>query len=94
MITLVLIVRGHIYFSSESNAYQTQRENRTKDASSSATHLLDSSMAILVLVEKIKRPQLNASGLSRRLKSKGVDLSAQKIAEFFAYHGIEKKTQL
>ncbi len=84
----------YIYFSSESNAYQTQRENRTKEASFKATHLLDSSMAILVLVEKIKHPQLNASGLSQRLKSEGVDLSAQKITEFFAYHGIEKKIQL
>lgn len=84
----------YIYFSSETNVYQSQRENRTKEVSYKGTHLLDSSMAILVLVEKIKYPQLDSLSLSRRLKSQGIDLSASKIAELFIYHGIEKKTQL
>lgn len=84
---------SYVHFLSESASYQNQRYHRIERISHKKPDVLQSSVAILVLVEKIKHPELDASGLSKRLRSKKVHPSSQKLSDFFVYHGIEKKLQ-
>ncbi len=82
----------YVYFSSEPNIFQRQYRNRIRQKSFKTTYLLESSIAISLLVEKIKHPKLKAAELSKRLKLQGIDISPENILDFFDYHGIEKKT--
>lgn len=83
---------SYVYFSSEPVIYQTQRHHRTERISQKKHDISQSSVAISILVEKIKHPQLDVAGLLKRLQTQGIHLSPQEISDFFDYHGIEKKT--
>jgi hypothetical protein len=47
--------------------------------------------AIAILLEKIKQPSLNVEALSARLREQNVRVDPERIAQFFAHHGLEVK---
>lgn len=48
--------------------------------------------AVRLLIERIKRPQSNASELAGALRKEGINISGLQVKLFFEKHGLEKKT--
>ena len=52
------------------------------------------SIAILILVERVRNPDMELETLSEILSKQGVYIKPETIGAFFSYHRIEKKSQL
>ncbi len=83
---------GHyVYLSSDPARYQEQRQQRQRMGE--AIRMPADSEAVLILIEKIKHPNLSEKELSRRLKKQNVFVDARIIHDFFVRHNLaEKKT--
>jgi hypothetical protein len=54
--------------------------------------LLSDAVAIRVLVEKVRTPNLSVKQLAKQLQNEGVAVTSKQIQDFFLHHGILKKT--
>lgn len=79
-----------IYFSDNSEKYETQKRNRFPPEPA-ATELPSDAQAIIILVELIHHPGISIDELATQLRGKGHIFEAGSIAALFKKHGITKK---
>lgn len=79
----------YVYRASDLARRTAQQRHRAQRASSSRPPT--DAEAIAILVEKIKQPSLNVEALSARLKQQNLRIEPERIAQFFAHHGLEEK---
>lgn len=79
-----------VYFASEAPLRREQREQRER--LEQAASLPTDAEAVLLLVERIKHPDLGLQELSRRLRKQGMVLSPASIRRFLEQHDLLKKT--
>lgn len=78
-----------VYYSVEASVQTRQKKRRSVlDAKGRQP---TSAEAIAVLIEKIKRPELDNKALSRKLRKQKVFVEPDAIDAFFASHGLEVK---
>jgi hypothetical protein len=83
--------RRIVYYSSEPQRYEEQKENRFPPAPSTAK-LPPDALSVLILVERIQNPKSSISELSRILRQKGQQVEEKQIQALLEYHGLQKKT--
>jgi len=83
--------RQVVYYSSDPQVYQTQKENRFPPEPPLGT-LPPDAQSIAVLVERIRNPKISIAELSRVLSRKGYAIGEETIRSLFQYHGLLKKT--
>ena len=82
----------YIYFSSDPDESDCQKREREGMIYPDAlTDMPTDAEAISILVELIKNPTNNIDLLARRVRRKRVPISAVKIMNLLAYHGLLKK---
>jgi len=81
-----------VYFSVAENRINKQFRNRLEVDNEGAVDLPSDAVAVAILVERIKCPNMDWKLLNRRLQNRGIVASRKTIENFFAYHGILKKT--
>ena len=81
----------HIYFSHVSGIMEKQRSKRIS-REKLPSEFSSAGVAILVLVEKIKYPDLSVPGLVNSLRKQGVNVNIESVTDFFTRHGLLKKT--
>jgi len=78
-----------VYFSAVEQEFIEQKNHRV--AMTRITQLPKDTEAILILVETIKNPYLDAEALSVRLKEKNCIVTPKSIMNLFTYHGLTVK---
>jgi len=87
------IAGKYMYFSTDFSIYKTQKDRHEKRIAREKTAKpLTDFVAILLLVECVKKPDYSLQYLVSCLKGQGVEITAKAISDFFLLHGIEKKT--
>jgi len=81
-----------VYFSVTKERINKQFGNRLEMGNENAIDLPSDTVAVAILVERIKCPKLDWKLLNRRLQNRGITVSIKTIENFFAYHNILKKT--
>lgn len=82
-----------VYFSSNEKTFFKQKQKRQKDdLSKKLTRLCTDAETIIILVERIKHPDLSIEQLTMRINRKGHKIKKEAINHLFKYHGLEKKT--
>ena len=81
-----------IYFSGNSEKYETQKRNRFPPEPA-ASELPPDAQAIIILVELIHNPRMSIDELTAQLQRKGHTIKTGNIAALFKKHGITKKKQ-
>lgn len=82
-----------IYFSANQELYNRQVYERDKINEQLSLKMIPDTIGVMALVEFIQNPKLDIPAISHRLNSKGVNITAAPLREFFEYHGILKKTR-
>ena len=83
-----------VYFASDETVYNRQKEKRQKhDTYANLTELPSNAQAVIILVERIKRPKLSIENLCKRLNRKGHQIDHATVQGLFEYHGLQKKTR-
>lgn len=82
-----------VYFSSNNNILNKQKQNRISHyfEQSKIVQFPSDAEAIEILVNTIKFPNLKLQELSELLRNKNIIISPEKISLFFEKHGIIKK---
>jgi len=80
-----------IYFATDKVVYQQQKQKRTVQKSGKQFNSVKDSTGILLLVERIKNPDLDEADLAKHLRKQGVRIKPEAISNFFFSHGIKKK---
>jgi len=83
-----------IYFSTDKVVYEQQKQKRTEQKPDKQFSSVKDSVGILLLVARIKNPDLEETGLANLLRKQGVRIRPETINNFFCIHGIEKKTMV
>lgn len=83
--------RQIVYYSSEPQRYEEQKENRFPPQPSTP-ELPPDALSVLILVERIQNPRSSISELSRILFEKGQRVEEEQIQALLDYHGLLKKT--
>lgn len=83
--------RQILYFSSQPQQYEQQKQNRFP-AEPSAPQLPPDALSVLILVARIQNPKSSISELSRILSEKGQAVEEEQIKALLDYHGLVKKT--
>lgn len=81
-----------IYFSSDKVVSDKQISSYKAFASNKQQTDLPCHIAVQVLVEGIKHPEVDWELLVKRLQSRGVQVSLPEVISFLKFHGVEKKT--
>jgi len=81
-----------VYFSVTKKKINRQFHNRQEMDYEDVVDLPPDAVAVAILVERIKCPKMDWKLLNRRLQNHGITVSRKTIENFFAYHGILKKT--
>ena len=81
-----------VYFSATKEGIDKQFGNRLAMGQEGTVDLPSDAVAVAILVERIKCSKTDWKLLSRRLENRGLTVSRKTIENFFAYHGIQKKT--
>lgn len=82
-----------VYFSSDKASYAAQKQKRQEyETRIKLTKLPTDAEAVVILVERIKYPQLSIEQLYMRLNKKGHRTKCEAIRNLFEYHGLLKKT--
>jgi hypothetical protein len=82
----------YIYYSTDPEKYQKQKEQREKIHHNFKNHQLPSDAeAVVILVELIKHPEDTLEQLARRAKIKGASVTVEKIHHLLDYHDLLKK---
>jgi hypothetical protein len=79
----------YVYWAFDPDRRTAQQRHRAQQNSS--TRPPTDAEAIALLLEKIKQPSLNVEALSVRLREQNVQVEPERIAQFFAHHGLEVK---
>lgn len=82
-----------IYFSVNQELYNRQVYERDKINEQLSVEMIPDTIGVMALVEFIQNPKLDIPAISHRLNSKGINITAALLYNFFKYHGILKKTQ-
>lgn len=82
----------YVYFSSDEQIFNRQREKRLEQLQQQSHQLLTDTEAVLILVEKIKYPHLEIEQLAARLRRKGNNINMSNINNLFKQHDLVKKT--
>ena len=83
----------YVYFSSDEQVFNRQREKRLEQLQQLQSHRLPTDTeAVIILVEKIKYPHLEIERLAARLQRKGKTIETGSINNLFMHHGLVKKT--
>ena len=82
--------RQVVYFSSEQQVYQRQKQLRFPPQPT-APRLPPDAIAILVLVQLIKDPGSTPRELSQTLRTEGYQVDSGMIENLFEHHGLKKK---
>jgi len=85
--------RQVLYFSSEQQVYQRQKQLRFPPEPT-APQLPPDTIAILVLVQLIKHPGSTPSELSQMLRTEGHQIGSEMIENLFEHHGLKKKPNI
>ena len=80
-----------VYFSPASCRMKEQKSKRISQETP-LSEFSSASVAIVVLVEKIKHPDLSIPRLINLLGRQGVNVKAESVTDFFVRHGLLKKT--
>jgi hypothetical protein len=83
--------RQVVYYSSESQVHQSQKEKRFPPEPPLGK-LPPDAESIAILVERIQNPKSSIVELSRILSEKGYSIGEETIRGLFQYHGLLKKT--
>ena len=84
-----------VYFASDEIIYNRQKEKRQKhDTNANLTELPSNAEAVIILVERIKRPKLSIENLCKRLNRKGHRIDQASVQSLFEYHGLKKKLRI
>lgn len=83
---------AYVWFSADVGTYQQQQTARIGVSKSKLVCEIKDSIAILILVERIKNPDMESETLSELLSKQGVKIKPATITAFFNYYGIEKKS--
>lgn len=87
------IGNSYVYFSSDEQLFNRQREKRLEQLQQLQSHRLPTDTeAVIILVEKIKYPHLEIERLAARLQRKGNNIETGSIDTLFKQHGLVKKT--
>lgn len=82
-----------VYFSQDTALFSQQKQQRQEDDSRlKLWRLPTDTEAVIILVERIKHPQLSVEQLSARLHKKAHRIKAAVIHNLFEHHGLLKKT--
>ncbi len=82
-----------VYFSQDQALFSQQKQNRQEDDSRlKLLRLPTETEAVIILVERIKHPELSVEQLSARLYKKAHRIKADVIHNLFEHHGLLKKT--
>ena len=84
----------YIWFSGDADTYQRQKAARLGVSKNKIVLEIKDSIAILILVERVRNPDMELETLSEILSKQGVYIKPETIGAFFSYHQIEKKSQL
>lgn len=79
-----------IYFTTDKVVYQQQKQKRTDKKPGKQFNSVKDSTGILLLVERIKNPDLDETDLAKLLRKQGVRIKPEAISNFFSCHGIKK----
>ncbi len=82
----------YIYFSEEEDFYLRQKEHREQLLIREVRQMPPDADAVLILVDRIKRPEASIEQCARRLQKKMKHIRAQVINVLLDYHGLLKKT--
>ncbi len=83
--------RQIVYYSSQPELYEAQKQNRFPPQPSSAK-LPPDALSVFILVERIRNPRSSIAELARILSEQGQVVEEEKIQSLLAYHGLLKKT--
>lgn len=84
-----------VYFASDEKIFNLQKQRRMeKDTRAKLTMLPTDMEAIIILVERIKQPDLSIELLSVRLNQKGHQINSELIRNLFQRYGLLKKTSV
>lgn len=82
-----------VYFSSDEAAFNKQKQKRQENETrAKLTRLPTDTEAVIILVEKIKHPNLSIEQLCVKLSQKGHRIKGESIRNLFERHGLIKKT--
>ena len=84
----------YIWFSGDTDTCQRQKAARLGASKNKTVLEIKDSIAILILVERVRNPDMELETLSELLSKQGVYIKPETIGAFFSYHRIEKKNQL
>jgi hypothetical protein len=84
----------YVWFSTEADKYQQQKAVRQGQSKSEMAFQIKDSIAIVILVETIKNPEMDSEALSELLCRQGIKIKPAILTAFFSYYGIEKKKLL
>ncbi len=80
-----------IYFSSQLRIFERQRDAREKVSHSTAKRQLPSDKdAVVILAEFIKHTEDSVEKSTRRVRRRGIAISANEVHSFLIDHGIKK----
>lgn len=82
-----------VYFSQDAALFSQQKQKRQEeDSLLKLLRLPTDAEAVIILVERIKHPELSVEQLSARLHKKAHRIKAEVIKNLFEHHGLLKKT--
>lgn len=82
-----------VYLSPDAALFRQQKQRRQEaDSRLKLLRLPTDSEAVIILVERIKHPQLSVEQLAVRLHKKAHRINAEVIQNLFEHHGLLKKT--
>ncbi len=84
-----------VYFASDEKIFIQQKKRRMEEDTRTKLTMLPTDMeAIIILVERIKQPDLSIELLCARLNQKGHQINSELIRNLFQCHGLLKKTSV
>jgi hypothetical protein len=82
-----------VYFAAEKETYREQKQRRAQ--MSRDAEMPSDAEAVVILVERIKHPELSAEQLASRVRKRSLRISAQVVGNLLVAHGLTgKKTPL
>lgn len=84
----------YIWFSGDADIFEQQKAARLGVTRNKMVLGIKDSVAILILVARVRNPDMELDSLSELLSNQGVYIKPETIGLFLSYHQIEKKSQL
>ncbi len=85
---------SYVWYSSDLNTCQKQKLYRTETSKKQNFSSIKDSIAVLILVEKIKNPDMDVFELAELLSKQGIRIKPITISVFLNFYGIEKKNKV